>query len=107
MTSLSKCTLLSCTIAICAMAYPLDAVAQSPAAPAVVAVCAPCHGLDGIGREVEVPNIAGQHSIYLREQLLAFKGNRRKHPEMYFVGRYLSDQEIDQLVLYFSTLPAR
>ena len=107
MTSLSKCTLVSSGIAICAMVYPLDAVAQSPAVPAVVAVCAPCHGLDGIGRDVEVPNIAGQHSIYLREQLLAFKRGRRKHPEMYFVGRYLNDQEIDELVLYFSTLPSR
>jgi len=107
MTSLSKCTLLSCRIAICAMVYPLDAVAQSPAAPAVAAACAPCHGLDGIGHDVEVPNIAGQHSIYLREQLLAFKRGRRKHPEMYFVGRHLNDQEIDELVLYFSTLPPR
>ncbi len=43
------------------------------AAPSAAAVCARCHGLDGIGRYVEVPNIAGQHSIYLREQLLAFK----------------------------------
>ena len=107
MTSLSKCTLLSGSIAICAMVYPFDAVAQSPAAPAVAAVCAPCHRLDGIGRDVEVPNIARQHSIYLREQLLAFKRGRRKHPEMYFVGQHLSDQEIDELVLYFSTLPAR
>jgi cytochrome c553 len=74
------------------MVYPFDAVAQSPAAPAVAAVCAPCHGLDGIGRDVEVPNIAGEHSIYLREQLSAFKRGRRKHPEMYFVGRHLSDQ---------------
>ena len=75
-----------------------DAVAQSTAAPAVAAVCAPCHGLDGTGHDVEVPNLAGQHSIYLRKQLLAFKGGRRKHPEMYFVGRNLNDQDIDELV---------
>ena len=107
MTSLPKCTLLNSSIAICAMVYSLDAVAQSSAAPAVAAVCAPCHGLDGIGHDVEVPNLAGQHSIYLRKQLLAFKSGRRKHPEMYFVGRHLNDQEIDELVLYFSTLPPR
>src|SRR6516225_8621238 len=72
MTSLPKCTLLNSSIAICAMVYSLDAVAQSSAAPAVAVVCAPCHGLDGIGHDVEVPNLAGQHSIYLRKQLLAF-----------------------------------
>ena len=47
--------------------------AEPKATPAVATVCAPCHGLDGIGHDVEVPNIAGQHSVYLREQLLAFK----------------------------------
>lgn len=67
MTSISKFTLLS--IAICGMVFPLDALAQLPAPPAVAAVCAPCHGLDGIGHDVEIPNIAGQHSIYLHEQL--------------------------------------
>ena len=107
MISLTKCMLLTCRIAVCAMVYPLEAVAQSRAAPAVAAVCAPCHGLDGIGHDVEIPNIVGQHSIYLREQLLAFKRGRRKHPEMYFVGRHLNDREIDELVLYFSTLPPR
>src|SRR6516162_1789968 len=105
MTSVSKCAFLNCSVAICAMVYSLDAVAQSSAAPAVAAVCAPCHGLDGIGHDVEVPNLAGQHSIYLRKQLLAFKSGRRKHPEMYFVGRHLNDQEIDELVLYFFYAP--
>ena len=52
--------------------------------------------------DVEVPNIAGQHSS---EQLSAFKSGRRKHPEMYFVGRRLTDREIDELVVYYSTLP--
>jgi cytochrome c553 len=104
MTALSKCILLSCAFSTSAMLCPISAEAQSKAAPAVATVCAPCHGLDGDGHDVEVPNIAGQHSIYLREQLLAFKSGRRKHPEMYFVGRHLTDREIDELVVYYSTL---
>ena len=68
---------------------------------------APCHGLDGIGHDVDVPNIGGQHSVYLRQQLLAFKSGRRKHPEMYFIGRHLTDRDIDELVDYYSTLPTR
>jgi len=47
----------------------------------------PCHGLDGIGHDVEIPNIAGQHSVYLRNQLLAFKKGQRKHPEMRYIAR--------------------
>jgi cytochrome c553 len=98
---------LSGTLGIVAMVSPINAHAQSKGTPAVAEVCAPCHGLDGIGRDVEVPNIAGQHSIYLREQLLAFKSGRRKHPEMQYVGRRLNDREIDELVIYYSTLMPR
>ena len=104
MTSLCKCIFLSWTFSISAMLCPISVEAEPKAAPAVATVCAPCHGLDGIGHDIEVPNIAGQHSVYLREQLLAFKSGRRKHPEMYFVGRHLTDREIDELVIYYSTL---
>jgi cytochrome c553 len=79
--------------------------AQSRAAPTVATVCAPCHGLDGVGHDVEIPNIGGQHSIYLRKQLLAFKNGTRKHPEMRYMARKLTDRELDELVVYYSTLP--
>jgi cytochrome c553 len=69
-------------------------------------VCAPCHGVDGAGGDVEKPNLAGQKSIYLRKQLLAFRAGKRKHPDMN-LARDLTDREIDQLVVYYSTLPAR
>jgi len=93
-----------CFVAI-SMLWANAAEAQPKLAPAAASVCLPCHGLDGIGHDVEVPNLAGQHSVYLREQLLAFKNGRRKHPEMYFIGRHLTDREIDELVAYYSTLP--
>jgi cytochrome c553 len=105
MGSLREYLLLGSILSISAMLCPIAAEAQPKTSPAVAAVCAPCHGLDGVGRDVEVPNIAGQHGMYLREQLSAFKNGRRKHPEMYFVGRHLTDREIDELVVYYSTLP--
>lgn len=86
MTSLSKFIFLSWTFSIAAMLCPIGAHAQSRAVPAFATVCAPCHGLNGVGHDVEVPNIAGQHSIYLCKQLLAFKSGRRKHPEMQYIG---------------------
>lgn len=107
MTLLRKCISLSWTFGISTMLGPISVTAEPKAAPAVATVCAPCHGLDGIGHDVEVPNIAGQHSVYLRQQLLAFKSGRRKHPEMYFIGRHLIDREIDELVEYYSTLSSR
>lgn len=82
-----------------------DAVrAQSNAPPNAVVACEPCHGRDGIGRDIETPNIAGQHSIYLRNAMLAFKNGQRKHPDMRYMARELSGSEIEQLVVYYSTL---
>ena len=82
----------------------VEAHAQQPRVPPIVTVCAPCHMTDGTGADVEKPNLAGQHSIYLRQQLLAFRSGKRRHPEMSRQARNLTDREIDQLVLYYSTL---
>jgi len=85
----------------------VGAVAQTSDGPTIVTVCTPCHGADGAGGDVDVPNLAGQKSIYIREQLLAFRAGSRKHPEMRTVGRTLTDREIDQIVVYYSTLVPR
>jgi cytochrome c553 len=84
-----------------------SANAQTSRVPAIVTVCAPCHGADGAGGDVEKPNLAGQKSIYIRRQLEAFRAGRRKHPEMRPMARELTNREIDQLVIYYSTLAPR
>ena len=81
------------------------AAAQTKAAPRAAAICAPCHGLDGVGRNVATPNLAGQNSIYLRKQLTAFRTRQRRHPEMRYVARELTERELDALVVYYSQLP--
>ncbi len=82
----------------------VSANAQVSNPPPIVEVCKPCHGVDGTGGDVEKPNLAGQKSIYIREQLLAFRSGKRRHPDMKSIARDLSDREIDQLVIYYSTL---
>jgi cytochrome c553 len=83
--------------------------AQAPATEPtkLVASCAPCHGFEGIGKDVEIPNLAGQHDVYLSYQLRAFRSGRRKHPDMSFMARKLTDAEIDALAAYYSGLPPR
>jgi cytochrome c553 len=104
-TSILTSMLAGCALAACEIFCFGEAGAQIRAVPTVASVCEPCHGLDGVGHDVEIPNIAGQHSIYLRNQLMAFKKGLRKHPEMRYVARELTDREIDDLVVYYSTLP--
>lgn len=87
---------------------PGEAEAQAQArVPRIVSVCAPCHFPDGTGADIEKPNLAGQHSIYLRQQLLAFRSGKRRHPQMSKQAKDLTDREIDQLVVYYSTLLPR
>ena len=83
------------------------AQAQTPTPAIIASVCSQCHGIDGTGGDIEKPNLAGQHSIYLRQQLLAFRSGKRRHPEMGKIGRNLTDREIDQIVVYYSTLIPR
>jgi cytochrome c553 len=80
------------------------ACAETSHAPGIVSVCEPCHGANGVSGDVETPNLAGQRSVYIRQQLEALRSGRRKHPEMRTVARELTDREIDQLVIYYSTL---
>ena len=96
------------TLTLSFLASSLEgAIAQTSPPPTIVSVCAPCHGIDGTGGDVEKPNLAGQKSIYIRQQLMAFRTGKRKHPEMRSIARDLTDREIDQLVIYYSTLVPR
>jgi cytochrome c553 len=97
--------LLGCTLISAPwMLGPDWANAQAASAPPAVYFCAPCHGLDGIGHDIEIPNLAGQHDVYMRNQLMAFRTGRRQHPEMRYMARKLNDKDIDALVIYYSKL---
>tara|TARA_R110002110_G_scaffold405241_1_gene624218 strand:- start:51167 stop:51604 length:438 start_codon:yes stop_codon:yes gene_type:complete len=52
-----------------------------------------------------VPDLAGQGLYYLRKQLLDYKYGRRRGDVMPALSASLTEQEIDQLALYFSALP--
>lgn len=46
-------------------------------APRILARCAVCHGQDGIGPTARVPNLAGQHSLYLADQIRRMRAAAR------------------------------
>ena len=83
-------------------------VASARAAEAdLVGGCVPCHGLDGMGRDAEIPNLAGQHELYLFNQLKAFRAGRRRHQEMQYISRHMTADEMKSLAAYFANLPPR
>lgn len=72
--------------------------------------CAACHGADGNASVAIYPKIAGQHAGYIYKQLKEFKlgmtsGGKegRYDPVMSGMAAPLSDQDMKDLAVYFST----
>ena len=93
-------------LTIAGMLHP--AVAANPAQgdPAkaqqiVTQICAACHGTDGNSPLPTNPNLAGQYSDYLTNQLLSFKSGGRKSAVMGAIVASLTPDDMKNLGAYF------
>lgn len=68
------------------------------------ALCAGCHGEKGISVSPEVPNLAGQKEAYLFSALRAYQTGTRAHPLMSSIVEGLSEQDMEDLAAYYSSL---
>lgn len=87
----------------------VDGSAESGKAKALT--CGACHGADGNSVNPMWPSIASQHSTYLYEQLIAFKGDAngtktRSDPVMSTQVIALSDQDMRDVATYFESQAA-
>ena len=94
---------------------PLTGMAQTPAAPAIApfkdgdaargatkaVVCSACHGPNGNSTSPEWPRLAGQNAVYIVEQLRLFRSGVRNNPVMKPLASTLSDQDIDDIAVYY------
>jgi cytochrome c553 len=93
---------------------PTLAHADAPAAPtfpfatgsaargaAKAAVCTACHGPNGNSTTPEWPRLAGQSAVYLAQQLRLFRSGVRENAVMKPMTASLSDQDINDLAVYF------
>ena len=67
-------------------------------------VCAGCHGVNGVSAADPFPNLAGQKPGYLKNALKAYKEGTRKADIMNNMAANLSDQDMDNVAAYFSSL---
>jgi cytochrome c553 len=82
----------------------VDGDAEAGKAKAIT--CGACHGQDGNSVNPVWPSIAGQHPTYIVDQLQAFKNGDRTEPLMLGQAMMLSDEDIRNLAVYYSELPA-
>jgi cytochrome c553 len=92
-------------------AAPAAAAPQTPGTPfsdgkveagaAKSAVCSSCHGPNGNSTNPEWPRLAGQSAIYVAQQLRLFRSGMRSNPIMKPLAATLSDQDIDDLAVYY------
>lgn len=96
---------LVCALVLTGMAH---AAGDAEAGKAKSTVCAACHGANGIGTTPIYPNLAGQKGPYLVTSLKAYRNQERSGGNaavMYPMVGSLSDQDIEDLAAYYSSLP--
>ena len=80
------------------------AAADAGAGRQKAAACAVCHGPLGLSQAPDAPNLAGQPALYVAAQLRAYRSGVRKHEVMAVMAKPLSDDDIDNLAAWFSSL---
>ncbi len=94
-----------CMLLLACLTFSLSAEAlENSELTDLIAQCAACHGAEGIAKDVEIPNLAGQHDRYLVTQLQNFRSGKRPHKEMRYMSRHLTDDEIAAVAQYYMQL---
>jgi cytochrome c553 len=72
--------------------------------PKAAQLCVSCHGQDGVAIAPMYPSLAGQHIDYLSRALDEYRHGGRKNPIMTGFAANLSEEDIKDIVDYFSAL---
>jgi cytochrome c553 len=67
-------------------------------------MCVACHGSSGLSKSDDIPSIAGQGERYLIKAMNEFKSKVRQNIQMSMVAETLSDEDIQSLAAYFSSI---
>lgn len=68
-------------------------------------LCQYCHGSNGISSRPYIPNLAGQHPVYLLKQMLHFANGTRKSEVMSPLAKKLTEDDMINVAIYYATMP--
>ncbi|GLQ93554.1 c-type cytochrome [Dyella acidisoli] len=100
-------TLLSFGMALALASAPLLASGNAADGKTKAAACFACHGADGNAVDPQYPRLAGQYNGYIQQVLHEYKDGRRSNPIMKGFTATLSDQDIQDIAAYYSSLPTK
>jgi len=80
--------------------------ADPEAGKAKAMVCAACHGANGNSTDPAVPSLAGQPAQMIATQLYQFREGNRQNPLMAPMASKLSNEDMNNLGAYYSSLKA-
>ncbi|MBE1162828.1 c-type cytochrome [Dyella acidiphila] len=100
-------TLLSFGIALALTSAPLLAGGNIQNGQARAAACVACHGKDGNSVDPQYPRLAGQYNEYIQQALHEYKDGRRNNAIMKGFASQLSDQDIEDVAAFFSSMPTK
>jgi cytochrome c553 len=73
-----------------------------------ISMCVGCHGIPdyktAFPKTYRVPKIAGQRNEYIISALKAYRSEQRSHPSMKAVAGSMSDQDIADVAVFYSSL---
>jgi len=78
--------------------------ADAAAGKAKAQVCAACHGQDGNPSDPAIPSLAAQPAQAIATQLYQFREGNRKNDQMSPMAAKLSNEDMNDLAAYFSSL---
>ncbi len=97
----------SAFVALATAAVPAVAKGDIEAGKTKSVTCQACHGADGAANvDPQYPRLAGQYRDYLSRALHEYKSGRRENAIMAGFSAALSEEDIEDLAAYFSSLPA-
>jgi cytochrome c553 len=100
-------SILTLCIACVFLATPAAAQGDAERGAKLAYTCQGCHGIEGYRNaypSYRVPKLGGQKTAYLVAALQGYRDGTREHPTMQAQASSMSDEEMQDLAAYFSSI---
>ena len=100
-------SILMLSIACAFLASPAAAQGDAERGAKLAYTCLGCHGIEGYRNaypSFRVPKLGGQKSAYLLAALQGYRDGTREHPTMQAQASSMSDEDMQDLAAYFSSI---